>query len=200
MDYLTDQERSWTEHYAWARSAGAQLSGPGATLEKTAAAREWLPQVFARHNIRSVLDAPCGDGWLLACDPPGYLGWDVEDTIIDANRERWPDRIFERVNLLTVQKIPRVDLIVCRDFTLHLPDEYITSLLTKFIVSGSKWLATTTDPGKANGFRLDPRRDRLKSWPRPVNVEAAPFRLKGRTDHVDEGWRELVLFDLDASR
>src|SRR5258705_1028102 len=66
------------------------ISGEGSTLERTAAIRAELPGLLARHGVRSMLDAPCGDFfWMkeLALDVDSYIGADIVPELIARNIE-----------------------------------------------------------------------------------------------------------------
>jgi hypothetical protein len=209
QEFLKNQKASWTQYLDRFEAHGSEsYSGWGSNLAFTAPIREWLPRIIKRYGIKTMLDAPCGDlNWLQHVDlgHPAYIGWDVEPFIVERNRERFPQHTFHRVNLLEVKSVPKVDLILCRDFFIHLPNEYITLVLNKFRDSGSHYLATTTYPGISNDHEcpLEGGEDGLLGYYcHPVNLEAEPFNLRGRLDavretlDVDEDTHELALFSL----
>lgn len=178
-DFLSAQQAEWDEYTRRARAAGAEtVCGPGSTLRFTEPLRHWLPILLAKHSIHSILDAPCGDfNWLRHVNLTGvdYTGWDINPP---AGKQ------FERVNLLTKRTIPTVDLIMCRDFFAHIPDEFIAKLLLKFKKSGSRFLlATTFDT--TNGYGPNPT-DQDGFYYRPVNLEAPPFNLPAPVDALGE--------------
>lgn len=201
-DFITTQERTWSEipkSLDWCESR----SGPGSTLEVTAPARDFLAVVIQRYGVQSILDAPCGDyNWMAHVDLSGvrYLGWDLVPPQGD---------LFEKVNLLTVDHAPAVDLIICRDFMIHLPDEQITRVLNLFVESGSWLLLTTNHPMAVNGPQLDPAGEAgfAAYWQRPVNLEAPPFNLRRgfvesvvELDHPVDPLQEFALYNLDTIR
>ena len=71
---------------------GESLSGDGSALEQTKQIRSHLPDLFRRHRIRTLLDAPCGDfHWMkeLHLTDGGlrrYWGVDVVPPLIEQNR------------------------------------------------------------------------------------------------------------------
>lgn len=160
-------------------------SGPGSSLAVTAELREWLPELFSEYNIRTVLDAPCGDfSWMSHVDLRGvqYTGWDVVPELVNrAALLHGSARVdFETRNLLTAKKIPAVDLIICRDFMIHLNNDSISKLLAKFIKSGSRYLLASTHPGYTN---VDEQEQLYPAyWQRPVNLQAEPFNLAGMVE------------------
>jgi hypothetical protein len=122
-----------------------------------------------------LLDAPCGDfNWMAAVKTgvADYTGIDLLETLIQRNRERHaaPGRQFLALNIVE-DKLPQADVIFCRDFLGHMCTADIFRILRNFIASGSRYLLTTTFPGRpaapdiANG-----------EW-RALNLQAAPFSL-----------------------
>ena len=160
-------------------------NGPGSTIALTEPIREWLPQLLARRVIRSMLDAPCGDlNWLRLIDLGAvkYTGWDVVPELIEQCTQRAADSNFDStfdcVNLLTVPEVPRVDLILSRDFLAHLPNEPALRVLNKFTASGSRYLLTSHYPDTDNDFVYDPKDYAWIGYAeRPINLEAPPFSL-----------------------
>lgn len=161
------------------------VSGPGSTLEFTAALRAWLPELIVRYGVHSILDAPCGDvHWIRHVDLSGidYLGWDLHPGKADGLPT-------ERVNLLTTKRaVPMVDLILCRDFFAHLTDAQALKVLAMFRASGSRYLLATTFPGD-NTFASDVDADGFAY--RPVNLCAEPFNLPEPIEAIDEPGPEV---------
>jgi hypothetical protein len=197
VSFIEHQVNSWTEirqFFDDSKMFSDNLetpNGPGSTVALTQNVREWLPEMFQRYRIETMLDAPCGDlNWLHLVDlgEIEYLGWDCEPTLIDMARSHAkPNMFFERVNLLTVPHIPYFDLILSRDFLAHLPNEPISVMLQKFKDSGSRYLLTSHYPGADNVFDYQPE---TWSWfgyaERAVNFCKPPFDLGGKLDSVQE--------------
>src|SRR6266550_1045889 len=124
---------------------GQSKSGKGSALETTAAIREELPWLFARNDVYSILDIPCGDFfWASRMQlPPTYIAADIVPELIEDNRLRWPGRDW-RVLDITQDKLPRVDLVLARDIFGHLPDRLIQRAIRNVRSSGAKYLLATT--------------------------------------------------------
>ena len=202
MDIET-QAAAWTEirerFTGWVETP----NGPGSTLEATQNTRRELPALLTRHNIRKLLDAPCGDwNWLSKTVLPkglSYIGWDIDETFIARNKEEYGKRgrKFENANLLTVEAIPEVDAVMCRDFLIHLPNENILALLEKFR-AGAKYLIATHSPGKGNA-RPCPEEGhdgRPGYWCHRTDLEAEPFGLTKIDGFTEYRHSELALFEL----
>lgn len=167
--------------------------GGGSYLANTSEIRGFLDSVLKRYNIGKMIDVPCGDwNWMRQVDLTGveYIGYDNDEGFIDDNRRLYPDHQFVAADALNVDW-PRADLILCRDFTIHLPDDDIVKLLESFRKSGAKYLLTTsydylnenkdfTDQQKKHAYGRHSRPSRL------VNLEIDPYRLGPPIESVRE--------------
>lgn len=123
-------------------------SGPGSSLEQTAAVRHVLARVFREHDIRTVVDCPCGD-WLwmqhVNLTDMQYFGADITRITVEQN-----DRCFARPNVhfhhldWTCSVPPAVDLLLVRDVLFHLSEATALVVLYNIHRSGARFLATTT--------------------------------------------------------
>jgi hypothetical protein len=199
---LEAQAAEWDEYTRRAREAGAEtVCGPGSTLAFTAPLRAWLPDIIDRYHIHSILDAPCGDWhWIQHTDLRGatYLGWDINTPTTDVPWHGSPEWQFEQVNLLKRRKTPTVDLVICRDFLAHIPDEHVVKVLRKFRNSGSRYLLATNFTGTNT---TDPHpTDQNGFYYRPVNLCAPPFDMPTPVNTLaevgPEPGRYMALFEL----
>ena len=200
-------------------SAPETPNGPGSTVALTEGIRGWLPGLFERYGIKSMLDAPCGDwNWLRLVDLGriDYLGWDCLPALVEQCSQRvadgdcvgTPNAVFECVNLLTVPEVPQVDLILSRDFLAHLPNQPAQRVLDKFKASGSRYLLTSHYPHADNRFVYDPKDFAWIGYAeRAINLEALPFSLGAPLEAYPEmpgphgvisQPHELALFDLSG--
>lgn len=166
------------------RAPGGSVNGPGSSLGCTQRLIDQLPAFLDRHRITSMLDIGCGDWtWMQLVDfgPMIYTGWDVDIQQIARNRRKFGGRNlcrFEAENILTVDKVPRYDVILCRDVLAHLPTEYIEAVLAKFKASGSRYLLASTYPGADNSFEYHPEHFAWLGYcERPVDLQERPFTL-----------------------
>jgi SAM-dependent methyltransferase len=178
-------------------------SGTGSTLERTRQLREDLRRLFAELQIRTVLDAACGDfAWMrelnLEAADLVYTGVDIVPELISDNRRLYESRNvrFEVRNIIS-DRLPVADLVICRDCLVHLSDDHVWMALANIVGSGSRYLLTTS-------FCLTRKNPDIPTgdW-RPLNLLAAPFTLGEplRTiweKNVEAGYEKsktLVLFD-----
>ncbi len=148
-------------------------SGTGSDLEQTAVIRRELPELVRRLNIRSILDAPCGDFyWMKECnlEVERYFGIDIVPQIIAKNREH-----YGREGLVFIcgdiarDSLPQVDLILCRDCLVHLSFSKAKAAISNFVRSKSKYLLTTTFPGTTRNENIF-----SGGW-RPLDLQLPPF-------------------------
>ena len=127
------------------------VSGDGSTMEATKTIRGEMPGLFMRLGVRSLLDIPCGDfHWLsqLGYELDKYIGADIVPELIEANIRQYGQNIFRKFEVLDVtrDRLPNVDLILCRDLLGHFSNADIRLALNNMRASGSKYLLATTFP------------------------------------------------------
>jgi len=127
------------------------VSGPGSCLAQTAEIRQRLPFLIAGLNIRSMLDAPCGDfNWLkhVRLDLEEYIGGDIVPKLVEQNQRNFGNSKRRFLHLdITSDYLPQVDLILSRDCLVHFPFSEISAALKNFKSSQSTYLLTTTFTG-----------------------------------------------------
>jgi hypothetical protein len=174
---------------SWGNSES--ISGEGSNLERTKVVRAKLPGLLARHGVRSILDAPCGDFyWMKEVDLGAidYIGADIVPEIITRDVEWYgrPGRTFVLCDLVS-DRLPKADLILCRDCLVHLPYAETRRAIANFQKSGAVWLLTTTFTDRNENRDIE-----LGDW-RPINLEQPPYSfppavevLNEESDEVDE--------------
>ncbi|MBL0040311.1 MAG: class I SAM-dependent methyltransferase [Xanthomonadales bacterium] len=155
--------------------ASPSLSGSGSDLKQTEAIRAQLPELLREHNIKSMLDAPCGDWyWMQHVDLTGvrYTGADIVPELIDLNRQKFGNSSCEFISLDIVKDtIPSVDLVFCRDCLVHLSLKDAREALRNIASSESKFLLTTTFTSRTVNDELG------IIFFRPLNLQKPPFNL-----------------------
>lgn len=151
------------------------MSGIGSTLEETTALRTALPALLRNFSVRSLLDVPCGDfNWLqhVPLEHIDYIGADIVARIVEENNRLYASRkrYFLRLDA-TKDRLPKVDLILCRDLLIHLSLDDISDVLDRFAASGAQWLFAT------HFSAVERNSDILSGDFRPVNLCLPPFRL-----------------------
>jgi SAM-dependent methyltransferase len=151
------------------------VCGPGSCLAQTSEIRQRLPFLTASLNVRSLLDAPCGDfNWLkhveLGVDE--YIGGDIVSMLVEQNERTFGNGKRRFLHLdITSDYLPEVDLILCRDCLVHFPFTEIIAALKNFKRSHSKYLLTTTFTGPRPNVDIP-----MGEW-RTLNLQQAPFNF-----------------------
>ena len=159
-------------------------SGPGSDLSHTEAIRDALPRLIREFSIQSLLDCPCGDFfWMqrVPLDGVTYIGLDIVDEIIQRNRRTFASasRRFERRDAVR-EAMPRADLVLSRDFLVHLSFDDAWAALANITGSGARlFLATTFD-------ELDENEDIATGRWRPLNLTRPPFNFPAPLEMVYE--------------
>jgi hypothetical protein len=166
-------------------SSTATVSGVGSDLEQTAIVRRELPALLARHQIRSLVDAPCGDMFWLrrveGLELDSYIGVDIVPELIAelAKAPPIPGAEFRRLDVVS-DPLPKADAVLCRDLLVHLKYQQIYRCLQNFRASGATYILVTTFPAQANADIVSGR------W-RPVNLQAEPFSFPEPLGMILEG-------------
>jgi hypothetical protein len=180
----------FTEIYNTRGFGGVEsVSGHGSDLETTGVLREALPAIIRSLNIRTMLDAPCGDlNWIRQTDLTGivsYIGLDIVEDLIKKNLgKQLNGAVVSSFSIADITKdyLAKVDLIFCRDCLVHLPDQLVLQTLDNFRRSGSKYLAATTFILRTRNTDVLPG-----SW-RPINLQIHPFNLGEPILKFNEGY------------
>ena len=122
-----DNEKIFEEIYStnfWGDEES--VSGPGSSAKNSDETVNLIKEIIIKYNIISIVDAPCGDfKWMkkVLDNLPNikYTGIDIVKKIVDINNEKFSSKntIFFKKNILE-QTFPKCDLIICRDFLIHL--------------------------------------------------------------------------------
>jgi len=161
-------------HYGmWAGGGAETVSGAGSTARYTERLRPALHQLISSLNVKTLLDAPCGDfNWMQYLDLSGvqYIGVDIVEQVVAENKERFarPGVDF-RVSDITKDPLPSATLMLCRDVILHLPYMAIADLFENISKSEIDYILISSHVVPINRDLAVPGAARL------VNLTAAPF-------------------------
>jgi SAM-dependent methyltransferase len=160
------------------------VSGPGSNLARTAKLRHELPSLLAEIKTRTLLDAPCGDfNWLqhTQLNVDEYIGVDVVPELITRNQKLYANNQTRFAVLdLTRDKLPRADVILCRDCLIHFSYRHIAAAIRNFKRSGSTYLLT-------NSYPLWQANTNIRTGDfRPLNLALPPFNFPPPLKQIDE--------------
>lgn len=164
------------------------VSGKGSELNYALNILSKLPLLLKKYDIKTVVDAPCGDyNWFCKLDYnfDKYYGIDIVKDIIESNQRKYQNKntLFMQGDILTCS-IPKVDLIICRDCCIHLTLEEIKQCIQNFKKSGSKYLLIT---GYDN---CNDNADIITGQFREINLFRSPFNLNGYIDKITDNESE----------
>lgn len=200
---IEDPQKKFTwifEKNAW--GSQESRSGPGSTLRNTEQLRAELPAILREFQVRTLLDAPCGDfNWMshvvdqLDCS---YIGIDIVPALIDSNKaNHGRDGVEFIQGDIMVFNFPYADMLICRDCLFHLSYIDIKKTLDNFLRSGIQYFMTTTHITE-DDFR---NKDISTGDWRRINLFLAPFyfpvNVKRRIDDTGAGAykREMCIWD-----
>lgn len=171
---------------AW--NSSESVSGPGSTIEQTKVITSQLPTILNKFGIKTILDIPCGDfNWMRHVDLSGihYLGADIVDSIVEKNRVEFGKEGVDFIVIDIIKdKLPKSDLIFCRDCLVHFSIEDIILALHNIKMSGAKYLFSTSFPNVKRNRKI------LTGEWRPINLELPPFNLGPPLFLLNEGCTE----------
>ena len=190
-------------------------SGPGSTLEETRLLRDKIKDLIKVYNIKSVVDAPCGDfNWMkeIVFSFESYVGGDIVEACIKENNERYSNSRIKFITLdLLKDEIPEGDLLIVRDVIGHFPIEDGKKIVDNILKSNCKYLLSTTwakkiennwskcNPDDVHGENEGAEYGRFY----PVNLMAEPFNFPEAdvfleedvaVDNFEKGNRKALAF------
>lgn len=202
---MNETEEIFTRIFDQNSWKGTVKSGPGSALHITDLIRPALSEAFSDLGIRSLCDAPCGDGtWVfeVTAGLDRYIGADIVQELIEDNRRRDLPPGHEFIHRdVTSDPLPQVDAILCRDCLVHLSLDLAQAAIENFVRSGAKYLIATTFPTLQTNIEA-----RVGTW-RPLNLQLAPFGfpepiriIRERAPNPDDKYNDksLGIWDVGA--
>lgn len=161
------------------------ISGPGSTIARTSKLRGEFQDILFNHGIESLMDLGCGDfNWMRGINLRGirYFGCDIVLELVECNHHKYASETvhFTELDMLS-SKLPKLDMIFCRDVLVHLSNDLILASLRNIKASGSTYLMATTYPDVKETVKSD-----VGGW-RPVNLCDEKFGLPTPMKLVVEG-------------
>ena len=137
-------------------SSNESVSGLGSEIKNTINIQKEIFEIINKYNIKTILDAPCGDfNWIknILNDDLDYLGGDIVKDLIEKNLSEYKkDNInFKQLDIIS-DVLPDADLLICRDCLIHLSFKSINLFFKNIKKSNIKLLLLTSyklkDPNK----------------------------------------------------
>jgi hypothetical protein len=124
-------------------------SGTGSSLKSTENIRVHLPKILEKFSIKKLFDAPCGDfNWMfhvLQNTEIEYLGSDIVTDLIILNKKKYENNKIKFSKLdIRIDKLPKFDLMICRDTLFHFSYNDIFLFFNNFLSSKIKYILLTS--------------------------------------------------------
>jgi hypothetical protein len=193
------RKKVFTDIYSGGGWGGESKSGRGSSLKSTTVIREELPPLCEKHDIRTLLDAACGDFyWMrhVASELERYIGVDIVEEMIEANRSRYAAEAVSFMHAdITSDPLPKTDAILCRDCFIHLSTHQINRALENFKASGARFLLASSGNIETNYYDIP------VGSVRRINLRESPFFFPDPIEVIEENptvGRQLCLWDLQS--
>lgn len=165
---------------AWGKNAeGKGYSGYGSTVQATLLWRTFLQQFMKDNNIKSVVDAGCGD-WTSTglTDWTGidYTGYDIVDSVIQADKAKFekPNIHFITANIVTTDLKP-ADLLIAKQVLQHLSNAEVAQFLTQLPKYKHVLFIDTVNDTTLTGDNRDIKAGSFRN----LDLTKPPFNLPG---------------------
>ena len=170
-------------------------SGKGSTLRETPVIRSILPTLLKKLDVKSLLDAGCGDfNWIKTLDLSfldRYIGADIVPSVIKENSLRYSNA-KQRFILLDIinDPLPQVDVILCRDCLQHLSNKDIFTAINNFKKSGATYLIASSAWTRDKNFDMPNTQKNIlcRTTGLGRNMQLPPFNFPKPLEMIPEGF------------
>ena len=182
---LKSTEQVFTDVYVGNKFRGREsISGPGSAINQTSVIVAELPKIFDDFGIHTILDIPCGDfHWMkhVRLESINYTGADIVAGLVQKNKQSYEKENIQFCKLdLIRDRLPKVDLILCRDCLVHLSFKDTFGALQNVCASESTYLLATTFTGRQRNHDIA-----TGQW-HSLNLEIAPFSFPPPLNTINE--------------
>lgn len=189
FDGLHLQERFVKIHQMNMWGADTSVSGLGSEDDATKHLRDELPKLLRQLQIKTLVDAPCGDAsWINKINwDIHYTGVDIVPEIIHSLQQAKQQNQIQGEYLLadlTRDDLPKADAVLCRDCLVHFSFTTIQQAIQNIKRSGAIYLITTTFPDWNVNHDIE-----NGDW-RALNFEHLPFDWGKPAAILNEGCEE----------
>lgn len=154
-------------------------SGSGSSVKEASVVISLLPKIFKQYQIKTVLDASCGDfNWMKHVDLDNviYTGSDIVEDLIKENTKKYgKENISFICSSVADDPIQKSDLIILRDTLFHFSNNDIFRTINNIKQSGATYLLTTS---YEKSDHVEPTNIDINTggW-RFLNLEMEPFHF-----------------------
>ena len=161
-------------------SSRESSSGYGSENKNTINIKKTIISMIKDLNIKSILDAPCGDfNWIekVLNEDLQYTGGDIVEELINENIKKYQKKNVNFIQLdITTNNLPKADLMICRDCLIHLSFEKIRMFFQNFKKSNINYLLLTSYKFKDSGKKIE-NQDIPDGEFREIDMNEEPFSL-----------------------
>ena len=155
------------------------VSGSGSELHRTVNLRKELPALIGKYDIKSIVDAPCGDfNWMqdvIEKVDVSYVGLDIVKSLADKNNAKFGNhRISFGVADICEDTLPDCDLLIVRDCIIHLSYSDIDAFFKNIQKVKFKYLLISSYTGSSPLENVDIN----TSETRVLNLFRSPFNIR----------------------
>ena len=153
------------------------------------------------NNISSILDLACGDfNWMKQIVNSNkkikkYCGLEIVDKIVSNNNLKYSnEKVKFIVSDIVSDNLPKnYDLIIIRDFFIHISDGDIMKVLNNIKNTGSKFVAINTFPKVEKNININ-----IFGKHRDINLEKEPFNLRNVFISFADYDRQLNIYKIES--
>lgn len=160
------------------------FNGPGSCMKYTEPLRKNLVDFFKKHNINSMLDAPCGDAsWIMTINFPDgfdYVGADLHPDMIEWLNSRY-NKQFIPLDI-TEDALPSKDVMFVRDVLFHFSNHYKLKFFVNFLKNNFKYLLTSHHP--RHTYNID--HGMVGNYFEPINWCIEPWNFMQPIDVIED--------------
>ena len=133
----------------WSGGLPETPCGFGSRIAETRTQRDWIPEMVAKYDIRTIADIGAGDlNWLPLIQWPHPVTYSAYDLV----PRRPTVKKFD-----IIHKIPKpVDCLMCLWVLNHLPEAHARQALDNLKASGSKYMMLTYWPAMFDFLDIEP--------------------------------------------
>jgi hypothetical protein len=197
-----EHEKVFTSIYnscVWGiNSEGEGYSGGGSDLNNCHQYIRYLQEFMKSHNIKTVVDAGCGD-WEFSrhvnWDGIQYIGYDVVGHVIEKNQKKFSSSniTFVHNNLVTTD-LPSADLLLCKHVLQHLRNEDILAFLPQLKKFKYCIITNQVDPETLSSYN----EDIAIGGGHKIDLSQPPFNIAGTkvlNYYIDNNVHQVFLID-----
>lgn len=175
------------------------ISGLGSDIKVTKKLIFELENFIKYNKINSLLDIACGDFlWMNKLITKNinldYLGLEIVDDIVNKNNLLYSNSKikFECADVLKNEIPKNYDLILVRDFFIHIKNQDIINMIKKIKLTNCKYLAI-------NNFPHISKNTEVKGYGhhRLINIEIEPFNLTNAYKVIEDHDRKLNIYKIN---